>query len=234
MIKSMALLLEDNEIVYVGLNSILPLISSFMARDFYKKRIRIVGVSEAYNPKDIIIKVSSGDPYYSENSPIFPTYESFDLAQKGKLDVMFFGPAQVDEETNVNISVIGNYYKPKVRLPGGAATAFLMPLVKKVILWNFEHSKRVLVKKVDFVTGTAKFSNNQVYLVTSKCVMKYDRNHKKWKIVKILNKDIKNIVENTSFEVLFDNNLQEISLTDDEIRFINSLDPYNLRHILEF
>jgi len=234
MIKGMAELLEDNELVYIGLNSFLPLISSIMARDYYKKKVRIVGVAEAYNPKSIIITASSGDPSYSENTPIFPTYEAFDLAQKGKLDVMFFGPAQIDKETNVNISIIGgSYEKPKVRLPGGAATAFLMPLVKKLILWNTKHSRRVLVNRVDFITGTAKFSKNKVFLVTNKCIMEYDRERRIWKLNSIFsNSSIEEIIKEIEFEVEV-NNPKIINITEEEEKFIEKIDPYSLRTVLE-
>jgi hypothetical protein len=37
-IKAISTLLEDGELVYIGLNSISSLIASFMARDLYGKR----------------------------------------------------------------------------------------------------------------------------------------------------------------------------------------------------
>ncbi|MEM0374295.1 MAG: CoA-transferase [Sulfolobaceae archaeon] len=234
MIKGMAELLDDGEIVYIGLNSFLPLISSIMARDYYKKKIRIVGVAEAYNPVSIVLKASTGDPSYAEGTPIFPTYEAFDLAQKGKLDVMFFGPAQIDKETNVNISVIGSYEKPKVRLPGGAATAFLMPLVNKLILWNTKHSRRTLVNKVDFVTGTAKYSQNKVFLVTNKCIMEYDRIKKVWKLVALYpSSTIEEIINETEFQFAVEKP-RIIKISESESEFIKNIDPYSLRTVLEF
>ncbi|MEM1629836.1 MAG: CoA-transferase subunit beta, partial [Saccharolobus sp.] len=49
-IKAISTLLDDGELVYIGLNSIPALIGSFMARDLYGKKIRIIGVAEAENP----------------------------------------------------------------------------------------------------------------------------------------------------------------------------------------
>ncbi|AWR95191.1 CoA-transferase subunit beta [Acidianus brierleyi] len=232
-IKAISLELEDGEKVYVGLNSIPAVIAAFMARDLYKRKIRILGVAEADNPKRIEISPSTGSPFFIEESPVMTTVDSFDLAQKGLLDVMFLGPVQIDEETNVNLSVIGDYFKPKVRLPGGAATAYIMPLVKKVILWNLKHSKKSLVKKVDFVTGSAKFSNNKVVIVTNLGVLKYDRDNKLWKITGLYPfSSVKEIHDNTEFTVKAENP-QVIELNKDEEEFIKNMDPYELRLALE-
>jgi len=146
---------------------------------------------------------------------------------------MFLGPVQVDNETNVNLSVIGDYYNPKVRLTGGAATAFILPLAKKGILWNLKHSKRSLVERVDFVTGTAKYSNNEVILVTNLGVLYYDRREKVWEIKSVYEGiAINDIIANTGFKVVPSNDIEQISITKEEVEFINKLDPYNLRSSL--
>ena len=232
-VKAIALQLENNELVYVGLNSIPALLASFMARDLFGKKIRIIGVAEADNPQNVEISPSTGNPFMVSNTPVLITADAFDLAQKGKLDVMFLGPVQIDKETNVNLSVIGDYYNPKVRLTGGAATAFILPLVKKAILWNLKHSKRSLVEKVDFVTGTAKYSNNKVIVVTNLGVLKYDRGRKVWLVDSVYeNTTVEEIVENTGFEVEVPPNVNTIKLEEKEKEFINRLDPHNLRSML--
>lgn len=233
-IKAIALHIEDGERVYVGLNSIPALIGAFMARDYYKKHIKILGVAEAFNPDKVEVSPSTGDPFFVERSSVFPTTESFDLAQKGKLDVMFLGPVQIDEETNVNLTVIGTYESPKVRLPGGAATAFIFPLVKKAILWNLNHSKKSFVKRVDFVSGTAKFSNNKVIVVSNLGVLEYSRIDKRWYVTYTYPwSSFEKIKENTEFEV-YPLIKEIIDVNESELRFIESLDPYNLRLALEF
>ncbi|WP_338601955.1 CoA-transferase [Sulfolobus tengchongensis] len=233
-IKAISTLLEDGELVYVGLNSIPALIGTFMARDLYGKKIRILGVAEASNPVKVKLSPSTGDPFFVESSPVMITADSFDLAQKGKLDVMFLGPAQIDEETNVNLTAIGSYENPKVKLPGGAATAFILPLVRKAILWNLRHSKKSLVKKVDFISGTAKFSNNKVFLVTNLGILSYDRGNRKWYIDAVYPFSSYNqIVENTEFQVDRKDSERVIELTDEDVKFINSIDPYKLRSVLE-
>ncbi|EWG06812.1 MAG: Acyl CoA:acetate/3-ketoacid CoA transferase, beta subunit [Candidatus Aramenus sulfurataquae] len=233
-IKAIATKLENGERVYVGLNSIPALIAAFMARDLYGKRIRILGVAEADNPSRVVVSPSTGSPFFVEEAPVMITVDSFDLAQKGLLDVMFLGPVQIDEETNVNLSVIGDYNSPKVRLPGGAATAFIMPLVKKVVLWNLKHSRRSLVKKVDFATGSAKYSNNKVVVVTNLGVLEYDRKGKVWKVTDLYPySTVEDVVNNTEFKVIVPEKPKTIELTEDDKKFIEQMDPYNLRLALE-
>ena len=53
--------------------------------------------------------------------------EVFDLSMRGGLDVAFLSGVQFDALGHVNASVIGDYHKPKVRLPGGAGSAVLIP-----------------------------------------------------------------------------------------------------------
>jgi len=232
-IKAIATSLEDGELVYIGLNSIPALIGAFMARDYYGKKVRIIGVAEADNPTRVEISASTGNPFMAEATPVLITADAFDLAQKGKLDVMFLGPVQIDEETNVNLSVIGDYYKPKVRLTGGAATAFILPLAKKAVLWNLKQSKRSLVKRVGFATGSAKYSNNRVILVTNLAVMEYDRALRKWKLKAVHEGvSVDEVLENTGFEVVVDGRPEVIKLDNEERRFISSLDPKGLRSAL--
>lgn len=107
--------------------------------------------------------------------------EFYNFAVRGRLDVFFASGAQIDQHGNFNLSVIGDYEKPTVRLPGGRANGILAFVAKRLILFRTEHSRRVFVPKVDFVTapGTAP---EGVYrlgglhaVVTDLCVFEFDR-----------------------------------------------------------
>ena len=52
--------------------------------------------------------------------PVLPGItDTFLFAQRGFLDYGFMGGAQIDMYGNINTSVVGgDYWKPKVRLPG--------------------------------------------------------------------------------------------------------------------
>jgi len=61
--------------------------------------------------------------------------------------------------------VIGDYKRPKVRLPGGAGSAVLIPTAKRAIIWRTKHDRRTFVEKVDFVTARGNVSD----IVTPLC-----------------------------------------------------------------
>ncbi|MGH8700669.1 MAG: CoA-transferase, partial [Burkholderiales bacterium] len=84
---------------------------------------------------------------------IFGNEDFYDLCARGGLDLVFLGCAQVDGQGRTNVSVIGEWSNPKVRLPGGGGAAVMMPTAKRVVTWRTEHSVRTLVEKLDFVTA---------------------------------------------------------------------------------
>ena len=74
--------------------------------------------------------------------------ELFDLAGQGRIDVFFLGGAQIDGEGSINLVRADGK-----RFPGSFGSAFMYSVVKKTILFREEHSKRVLVPKVEFVSA---------------------------------------------------------------------------------
>jgi acyl CoA:acetate/3-ketoacid CoA transferase beta subunit len=61
--------------------------------------------------------------------------------------------AQMDGDGSINLSVIGDYDSPKVRLPGGAGAPEVVQNYRKVVAYFSKHDSRTLVAKVDFATG---------------------------------------------------------------------------------
>lgn len=79
--------------------------------------------------------------------------ELFDLAGQGRIDVFFLGGAQIDGEANINLVGTGEYPAVGRRFPGSFGSAFMYFAAKRTILFREEHSRRVLVPKVDFVSA---------------------------------------------------------------------------------
>jgi glutaconate CoA-transferase subunit B len=67
--------------------------------------------------------------------------------------VFFLGGGQIDGAGNINLVGTGPYPKPETRFPGSFGSAYLYFMVPRVILFREEHSRRVLVPKVDFVSA---------------------------------------------------------------------------------
>lgn len=79
--------------------------------------------------------------------------ELFDCAAQGRIDAFFLSGGQIDGQANINLVGIGDYPRSKVRFPGSFGSAYLYFLVPRVILFREEHSPRVLVRKVDFISA---------------------------------------------------------------------------------
>ena len=87
--------------------------------------------------------------------------ELFDLAGQGRIDAFFLGGAQIDGQGNINLVRAEGR-----RFPGSFGSAFMYQAVPNVILFREEHSRRVLVPKVDFISAAGK----PAALVTGKAV----------------------------------------------------------------
>src|SRR5262249_44062982 len=78
--------------------------------------------------------------------------DAFLFAQRGFVDVGFMGGAQIDQYGNINTTVIGDYARPKVRLPGTGGANDIASLCREVIIVT-AHEKRRFVPRVDFITS---------------------------------------------------------------------------------
>lgn len=133
--------------------------------------------------------------------------ELFDCAAEGRIDAFFLGGGQIDGEANINLVGIGDYPDLKVRFPGSFGSAYLYFLVPRVILFREEHTARVLVPKVDFVSapGTSAPEVDRPggphALVTGRCVFDFDRARKRFTLRSVHpDHDAREIRENTGFD----------------------------------
>ncbi|NKB47920.1 MAG: CoA synthetase [Alphaproteobacteria bacterium] len=117
--------------------------------------------------------------------------ELFDCAAQGRIDAFFLGGGQIDGAANINLVGIGDYPQTKVRFPGSFGSAYLYFLVPRVILFREEHTPRVLVPKVDFISAPGT-SEPDVYrpggpyaLVTGRCVFAFDKDRKRFRLSSI-------------------------------------------------
>jgi len=180
MIYAMAREIQNGNTVLHGVSSPLPVLAMSLARKTHAPEMAFMSGAEGIDPEVERIYLSSFDPRQNRGAVgYFGLHEVFDLAQRGGLDVMFLGSAQIDRYGNTNLSVIGSIDKPKVQLPGGAASAFLMPITPKVVIWSTRHTARTFVEEVDFVTGqgynhrSGEQMKNEMTIVTNLGVMNF-------------------------------------------------------------
>ncbi len=110
--------------------------------------------------------------------------ELFDCAAQERIDAFFLGGGQIDGHGNINLVGVGDYPNGKVRWPGSFGSAYLYYQVPRVILFREEHTPRVLVNQVDFISapGTSApdvvRSGGPVALITGRAVFDFDATQK--------------------------------------------------------
>ena len=99
--------------------------------------------------------------------------ELFDLAGQGRIDVFFLGGAQIDGEANINLVRAQGR-----RFPGSFGSAFMYSAVKRLILFREEHSPRVLVQKVEFISA----AGDPAALLTGKALFSWQRDRRRFRL----------------------------------------------------
>src|SRR5690349_23886482 len=114
--------------------------------------------------------------------------ELFDLAAQGRIDAFFLGGGQIDGQANINLVGAGPYPDTTVRWPGSFGSAYLYFLVPRVILFREEHTRRVMVPKVDFISAPG-VSKAGVYrpggphaLLTSLALFSFERARQRFRL----------------------------------------------------
>ena len=154
MAVAMARLLRSGETVFHGVASPLPMVATLLAKRLHAPDLTYLNITGSIDPQPRELPVSTVDPALLMGTRSLVTLaDLFDLSGRGRLDVAFLSGVQIDGEGRINLSAIGNWEHPTVRLPGGAGSAMLMPTARRVILWRTRHDTRTFVERLDFVTA---------------------------------------------------------------------------------
>ncbi len=134
-------------------------------------------------------------------------HELFDAAGQGRIDVFFLGGGQIDGQANINLVGTGGYPRSQVRWPGSFGSAFMYFMVPRVILFREEHSRRVLVPKVDFISAAGS-SAPGVYrqggpyaLVTNRALFAVDKERRRFRLDSVHpGSSVDAVLEHTGFD----------------------------------
>ena len=154
MAVSLARLLGPGETVFHGVASPLPMVATLLAKHLHAPSLVYLNITGGIDAQPEHLPASTVDPALLHGTRALVTLaDLFDLSARGRLDVAFLSGVQIDGQGRINMSAIGEFAHPRVRLPGGAGSAMLMPTAKRVILWRTKHDPRTFVEHLDFVTA---------------------------------------------------------------------------------
>ena len=230
MTVSLARLIRNGETVFHGVSSHMPMIAVQLAKKLHAPNAVHLNIPGGVDPAEPELQswTSAGGELWETACAALPLQEVFDLSMRGGLDVAFLSGVQFDQHGRVNASVIGDYHRPKVRLPGGAGSAVLIPMAKRAILWRTKHDKRTFTEKLDFVTAQGHVSD----IVTPLCCFTM---HEGELILKSIHpySSLEEVAANTGFPIRYFSADFTPEPTAEEMRALREIDPRDLRN-LEF
>ncbi len=176
---------------------------------------------------------------------------------RGAGDVEAVSSGQMDANGDINISWLpmpikgedgkptGEFNTRGLRLPGGAGAPVVFGLHRKSVAYFPNHSKRLFVPKVNYITGTRFFLTDEerraqglrpgpMVVVTNLCVMEM-KERGKWRVVS-LHEGVsgQDVIENTGFPVEIP---EDCPVTEapsiQEVELIKEIDPEGIR-LLDF
>lgn len=152
MIVNASRALEGSRVVFVGVG--LPNIACNLARRSHSPEIELVYESGIFGAHPSRLPLSIGDPtLISGATSVVSMADLFMLyLQGGLVDVALLGGAQIDKYGNLNSTVVGDYAKPKVRLPGSGGACEIATNAKKVFV-IMRLKGRAFMEKIDFITS---------------------------------------------------------------------------------
>lgn len=226
MVTAIARLLKNGETVFHGVSSPVPMIAVKLAKRLQAPDLVYLNIPGGVdgNPSGMLDTSTAGADLLNKSPAYFPLMEVFDLSMRGRLDVAFLSGVQFDPYGNVNASVIGDYNKPKVRLPGGAGSAVLIPTARKPVIWRTVHDKRTFVEKCDFNTTRG----NLYRIVTPLCMFRMEDGRLVLDSV-FHYSSVDEVRANTGFEIIAKDIKIEPAPTQEELRHLRAADPKKLR-----
>lgn len=152
MVVEAARRLRNDDVCFVGIGA--PSEVCNLARLTHAPDITLIYESGTIGTRPDVLPLSIGDGELAETSLVTVSVpEMFRYwLQGGRMSVGFLGAAQVDRYANINTTVIGDYHRPAVRLPGGGGAPEIATSCAQVFV-TVKHNQRGLVEEVDFVTS---------------------------------------------------------------------------------
>lgn len=244
MITLAARALEDGCTVVVGTGA--PCAAAMLAQKTHAPNLMILFEAGGIGPLLPTMPISVGDSRTFHKAILASSMpDVMEACQRGMIDYCFLGGAQIDKYGNINSTVIGNFQKPKVRLPGSGGANDLASLCWRTMV-ICPHDPRRFVEKVDFITTpgylTGKGAREAAGLppgtgpykiITNLCVMGFDEETKRMKVESIHpGVTREDIVKNTGFELLWaDEVLTSTPPSEQELRILREeVDP--MRYII--
>lgn len=242
MIIAGARLLPTDAAIYVGTG--MPLLASILALKTHAPNLLFVyeGGGVGGQPSGRLPIQVSESLTYEQGTIVGSIDYVMSLAQAGWIQYGFLGGAQIDIYGNLNTTTIGDWEKPKVRLPGSGGGADIASFCEKNIIL-MRQDKYKFVEKIDFLTSPGYLTggnsreeaglpkNTGPYrVITQLGIYGFDKVTKKLTLLQLFEGfTLDDVQANSGFPIAVSDDWTYVSPpTETEITALRKLDPNGL------
>jgi glutaconate CoA-transferase subunit B len=208
-----ARLLEDGSTAAVGTGA--PVAAAVLAQKTRAPNLLIVFEAGGVAPLMPCMPISVGDSRSFYRALMATSMNDImETCQRGMMDYTFLSGAQIDPYGNLNSTVIGDYRKPKARLPGSGGANDLASFCWRILVMML-HQRRRYVEKLDFITTPGYLSgpgareaaglpagSGPYRVISDLAVMSFDDESKRMQVESVHpGVSFAQIQENTGFEI---------------------------------
>jgi glutaconate CoA-transferase subunit B len=217
MCATLAAEFADGDEVCNGMASFIPVAAIMLARLTHAPELVWLAGAVGVDPRPERVPASTLEaPLWHDSVMYLEQYGDFwNYALSGRhLQTFCVGAAQLDMYGNANNSVIGEYHRPKVRLPGTAGLGDMGSIGKRLLYWVPSHNVRSLVEQVDVVSCAGYLGGGDErerlgltggpeLVVTNLAVLDFDPDSKRMRIRSVHpGTTVEQVQEATGFELL--------------------------------
>ena len=146
--------IRDGDIVFCGTG--ISMLAAMAAKHISAPNSVIFFETGAIDSQLEEVPLAVGDPRVmyatSVNGGLAEAFATMQNRFTGRQVVGIMGAAQVDIYGNLNSTVIGDYFAPKVRFSGSGGACDVASFVSRTIIF-MQHAKRKFVPKLDYLTS---------------------------------------------------------------------------------
>ncbi|MEO0079594.1 MAG: CoA-transferase [candidate division WOR-3 bacterium] len=208
-------LMEDNTTAFVGTG--IPMLAAALAKRTHAPNLMAIfefGGTGA-SLKKLPLGVGDSRTFHKAVAAT-GICDVMETAQRGFIEYGFLGGAQIDMFGNLNTTVIGPYWPPKVRLPGSGGANDVGSHCWKTIIIMRQHDTKRFVPKVDFITTPGYLTGpgareacglppgtGPYRVVTNLALMDFEPESKRMRLIATNpGVTVEQVKENTGFELL--------------------------------
>ncbi len=236
--------IKDGDIVFCGTG--ISMVASMAAKHISAPNSVIFFETGAIDSRLEEVPMAVADPRVmygtSVNGSLADAFATMQNRFTGKRVVGVMGAAQIDPYGNLNSTVIGDYWQPKVRFSGSGGACDVASFVNRTIIF-MQHEKRKFVETLDYMTspgwvdgpgGRAEVGLSEdsgpASVITNMAVMRFNKETKRMYLEGYYpGVTPEKVAENTGFEVDVSRAAEVAPPTVEELKILREkCDPQGL------